>query len=118
LISSTVSDSILQLSAAVEGRPDIEHKLEENLEVLEEAVEGEAAPEPLHAVACQVCDRRLMGVSFPVVYRPETLGNLNLVHQSEEGAWCGYCRQVTVFVHRDGTSWPQPSKAATASSAG
>ncbi len=51
-----------------------------------------------HTINCQVCDRRLMGVSYPVVYRSETLDNLNVVHSSEEGAWCGYCRQVTVFV--------------------
>ena len=31
-----------------------------------------------------------------------TLDNLNLVHSSEEGAWCGYCRQVTVFVRDPG----------------
>ena len=60
--------------------------------------ETDAAPEAPHAIHCQVCDRRLMGLSYPVVYRPETLDNLNLVHSSEEGAWCSYCRRVTVFV--------------------
>ena len=39
-----------------------------------------------------------MGVAHPVVYRPKTLDNLNDVHSSEDGAWCGFCRQVTVFV--------------------
>ncbi len=33
-----------------------------------------------HTINCQVCDRRLMGVSYPVVYRSETLDNLNVVH--------------------------------------
>ena len=62
----------------------------------------DAKPEARHAIRCGVCDRKLMGVSYPVVYRPETLDNLNLVHSSEEGAWCGYCRQVTVFVRDPG----------------
>ena len=66
--------------------------------VLENA-EPDAAP---HAVHCQVCDRKLMGLSYPVVYRPKTLDNLNLVHSSEEGAWCSYCRRVTVFVRDPG----------------
>lgn len=51
-----------------------------------------------YAIRCLVCDQKLMGVSYPVIYRPETLETLNLVHSSEEGAWCSYCRQVTVFV--------------------
>ncbi len=38
-----------------------------------------------------------MRVSYPVFYRPKTLGDLNLVQGGQEGAWCGYCKQVTVF---------------------
>ncbi len=62
----------------------------------------DSKPEAPHAIHCRVCDRKMMGVSYPVVYRQETLDNLNLVHSSEEGAWCGYCRQVTVFVRDPG----------------
>ncbi len=51
---------------------------------LDENAETDAAPEAPHAILCQVCDRKLMGLSYPVVYRPETLDNLNLVHSSEE----------------------------------
>jgi hypothetical protein len=65
----------------------------------------EAELEQPYTVRCALCDRKLMGVSYPVVCRTETLDNLNLVHSSESGAWCGYCRQVTVFVRRDGASW-------------
>jgi hypothetical protein len=65
---------------------------------LDEPLGTDAPPEVPHAVHCRVCDQRLMAVSYPVVYRAETLDNLNLVHSSEEGAWCGYCRRVTVFV--------------------
>ena len=69
---------------------------------LDENVETDAGPEAPHAIHCRVCDRKLMGVSYSVVYRPKTLANLNLVHSSEDGAWCGYCRQVTVFVRDPG----------------
>ncbi len=69
---------------------------------MDENAETDAAPEAPHAILCQVCHRKLMGLSYPVVYRPETLDNLNLVHSSEEGAWCSYCRRVTVFVRDPG----------------
>ncbi len=58
----------------------------------------DAAPEALYVIRCRACDRKLMGVSYPVVLRPKTLGDLNLVPNGQEGAWCGYCKQVTVFV--------------------
>ncbi len=58
----------------------------------------DAAPEGLYVIRCRICDRKLMGVSYPVVLRPKTLGDLNLVQSGQEGAWCGYCQQVTVFV--------------------
>ncbi len=69
---------------------------------MDENAETDEVAEAPHAIQCQVCDRKLMGLSYPVVYRPETLDNLNLVPSSEEGAWCGYCRQVTVFVRDPG----------------
>jgi hypothetical protein len=69
---------------------------------LDENAETDEVAEAPHAIHCQVCDRKLMGLSYPVVYRPETLDNLNLVHSSEEGAWCGYCRRVTVFIRDPG----------------
>ncbi|MCH8162461.1 MAG: hypothetical protein IIB88_11290 [Chloroflexi bacterium] len=53
---------------------------------MDENAEPDEAAEAPHAIQCQVCDRKLMGLSYPVVYRPETLDNLNLVHSSEEGA--------------------------------
>ena len=49
-------------------------------------------------IRCRICDRKLMGVSFAVVYRPKTRADLNLVRSGEHGAWCGDCKQVTVFV--------------------
>ena len=58
----------------------------------------DAAPEGLYVIRCRICDRKLMGVSYPVVLRPKTLGDLSLVPNGQEGAWCGYCKQVTVFV--------------------
>ncbi len=58
----------------------------------------DAAPEALYVIRCRICDRKLMGVSYTVVLRPKTLGDLNLVQGGQEGAWCGYCKQVTVFV--------------------
>ena len=53
---------------------------------MDENAETDEVAEAPHAIQCQVCDRKLMGLSYPVVYRPETLDNLNLVHSSEEGA--------------------------------
>ena len=41
---------------------------------------------------------KLMGVSFPVVYRPKTRADLSLVRRGEHGARCEPCNQVTVFV--------------------
>ena len=63
-------------------------------------VEGgtDAAPEGPYVIRCRLCDRELMSVSYPVIYRPKTLGDLNHVQSGQEGAWCGYCKQVTVFV--------------------
>ncbi len=55
-------------------------------------------PEALYVIRCRICDRKLMGVSYPVVLRPKTLGDLNLLQSGQDGAWCGYCKQVTVFV--------------------
>ncbi len=61
---------------------------------MDENGETDAAP---HAILCQVCDRKLMGLSYPVVYRPKTRADLNLVQGGEQGAWCEHCEQVTVF---------------------
>ncbi len=57
----------------------------------------EVASEGPYVIRCRLCDRKLMRVSYPVIYRPKTLGDLNLVQGGQEGAWCGYCKQVTVF---------------------
>ena len=51
-----------------------------------------------YVIRCRLCDRKLMGVSYPVVLRPKTRADLNHVPSGQEGAWCGYCKQVTVFV--------------------
>ena len=45
---------------------------------------GTDAEEP-YVIRCQVCDRWLMGLSYPVVYRPKTRDDLNLVRS---GARC------------------------------
>jgi hypothetical protein len=68
--------------------------------VTDEDTGAETEPEAPHTICCAICSRKLMGVAYPVVYQPETLGDLNLVHSSQEGAWCGHCRQVTVFVRQ------------------
>jgi len=49
-------------------------------------------------IRCRICDRKLMSVSFPVVYRPKTRADLSHVLSGEEGAWCEHCEQFTVFV--------------------
>ena len=54
--------------------------------------------EGLYVIRCRLCDRRLMAMSYPVVYRPKTVSDLNLVQSGMEGAWCDHCKQVTVFV--------------------
>ena len=51
-----------------------------------------------YVIRCRICDRKLMSVSFPVVYRPKTRADLNLVRRGEHGARCEHCNQVTVFV--------------------
>ncbi len=49
-------------------------------------------------IRCRICDRKLLSVSFPVVYRPNTRAELNLVRSDEHGVKCEHCKQVTVFV--------------------
>ena len=51
-----------------------------------------------YVIRCRLCDRRLMRVSYPVVYRPKTRADLSHVLSGEEGAWCEHCEQFTVFV--------------------
>ncbi len=58
----------------------------------------DAAAERRYVIRCRVCGRKLMGVSFPVVYRPKTRADLSLVRRGEHGARCEPCKQVTVFV--------------------
>jgi len=50
-----------------------------------------------YVIRCRICDRKLMVVSYPVVLRPKTLGDLNLVQGGQKGAWCEHCEQATVF---------------------
>ena len=51
-----------------------------------------------YVIRCRLCDRKLVVVSFPVVYRPKTRADLSHVLSGEEGARCEHCEQVTVFV--------------------
>ena len=69
--------------------------------------ETDAAAEGRYVIRCRLCGRRLTSVSFPVVYRPKTRADLNLVRSGEHGAWCGDCKQVTVFVRHPRASAPQ-----------
>ncbi len=55
-------------------------------------------PDGPYVIRCRLCDRKLVVVPFPVVYRPKTRADLNLVQGGEEGASCEQCEQVTVFV--------------------
>ncbi len=57
----------------------------------------DAATKGRYVIRCRMCDRKLMRVSFPAIYRPKTRADLNLVG-GEHGAWCEHCDQVTVFV--------------------
>ncbi len=57
----------------------------------------EVAPGGPYVIRCRVCRRKLMRVSYSVIYRPKTLDDLSLVRGGQEGAWCGDCEQVTVF---------------------
>ncbi len=50
-----------------------------------------------YVIRCRLCDRKLMGVSYPVVLRPKTRADLSHVRSGEEGAWCEHCEQFTVF---------------------
>ena len=65
---------------------------------MDKSAGADATPEGRYIIRCRLCDRKLMRVSHPVVYRPKTRDDLNLVRSGEDGAWCEDCKQATVFV--------------------
>ena len=60
----------------------------------------DAEPEGRYVVHCRMCARKLMNAFFPVVYRPNTRAEFDLVGSDEHGVKCEHCNRVTVFVRQ------------------